>query len=73
MEQSKQTPRKKAYDKAYREKNLKRVPLDLFKRDYDALKSVANSTGMGVNGFIKAAIREKMERTLQNDENPPSD
>ncbi|RHP57449.1 hypothetical protein DWZ16_11195 [Clostridium sp. AF29-8BH] len=42
--------------------HLKRVPLDLKLEDYDNLKSVAEQAGQTVNGYIKQAIAEKMER-----------
>lgn len=65
MEQGKQTPRKKAYDRKYREENLKRVPLDVQNKEYASLKAAADAAGMKVNEFIKAAIREKMERDAE--------
>ena len=38
----------------YKEKNYKRVPLDLRKEEYDALKEQAES--MPMNTFIKRAL-----------------
>lgn len=67
MERTKQTPQKKAYDRKYREENLKRVPLDVKKSQYDDLKAAADSSGMTVNAYIKAAIREKMSRDAAQD------
>lgn len=61
----KQTPQKKAYDRKYREKNLKRVPLDVQNGEYTNLKAAADSAGMKVNEYIKAAIREKMSRAAE--------
>jgi hypothetical protein len=46
----------------YAKSHLKRVPLDLKLEDYDNLKSVAEQAGQTVNGYIKQAIAEKMER-----------
>lgn len=46
----------------YKAENIKRVPLDMQNKDYDALKAAADSAGIGVNAYIKAAIREKMSR-----------
>lgn len=43
----------------YAKENLKRVPLDLRKEDYEKLKAAA---GASVNGYIKAAINEKLEK-----------
>lgn len=52
--------RKYLYD--YHKKNMKRVPLDLQLSDYEALKVAAEKAGESVNGFIKLAIAEKLER-----------
>lgn len=56
------TEQRKEYLYAYQKENLKRVPLDMRKSEYDELKAAAEAAGMKVNGFIKAAINEKMER-----------
>lgn len=52
--------RKYLYD--YHKNNLKRVPLDLQLSDYELLKAEAQNAGESVNGFIKQAIAEKLER-----------
>lgn len=44
----------------YARENLKRVPLDLKKEEYERLSEAAKSVGMSINGFIKAAINEKI-------------
>ena len=46
----------------YAAKNLKRVPLDMQRTQYDDLKAHAEARGETVNGFIKRAISETMER-----------
>lgn len=46
----------------YKAENIKRVPLDVQKDEYAALKAAADSAGIGVNAYIKEAIREKMSR-----------
>ncbi len=46
----------------YKKENIKRVPLDMQKKDYDKLKSAADNAGETVNGFIKVAIRERIEK-----------
>lgn len=53
---------KTKYDIAYAKSNIKRVPLDMQKSDYEALKAAAIAKGEKVNEYIKAAIRERMER-----------
>lgn len=46
----------------YAKEKLKRVPLDLKKDEYEKLLNAAKSEGKSVNGFIKKAIDEKIER-----------
>lgn len=46
----------------YASKNYKRVPLDIRKEDYTVIKDVAERIGESVNGFIKKAISERLER-----------
>lgn len=54
----------KSYEasKKYRAKSIKRVPLDMQIAEYNAMKTHAESCGESVNGFIKRAISEAMER-----------
>ena len=56
--------------KKYREQNIKRVPLDMQKSDYDAVKAHAEGRGEAVNKFIKRAIAETMERDQQKKQEP---
>lgn len=51
---------KTQYDIAYRKKNIKRVPLDMQKSDYEQLKAAAEARGEKVNEYIKNAIKERM-------------
>lgn len=46
----------------YAKENLKRVPLDLQKLTYEEIKTHAESRKESVNGFIKRAITETLER-----------
>lgn len=46
----------------YARENIKRVPLDMQKADYERMKAHAAAQGETVNGFIKRAIDEAMER-----------
>lgn len=46
----------------YKEKNIKRVPLDMQLEEYNKLKAAAERTGEKVNTYIKKAIAERMER-----------
>lgn len=46
----------------YKAKNIKRVPLDMQKLDYENLVKIAGKNGKSVNGYIKEAIAEKIQR-----------
>lgn len=46
----------------YAKENLKRVPLDMQKSTYEEIKAHAEARSESVNGFIKRAISEAMER-----------
>ena len=46
----------------YRRENVKRIPLDVQKDKYEEIAAAAEQAGKSVNGFIKEAIDEKMER-----------
>lgn len=53
---------KKEYDLAYKKEKLKRVPLDLTKEKYQEVKDSADRSGESVNGYIKKAIDQRIER-----------
>lgn len=48
----------------YAKEKLKRVPLDMQKTDYERLAAAASAAGQSVNGYIKQAIAEKIEREV---------
>lgn len=48
--------------KRYKEKKIKRVPLDMQTSEYDKLAEAANMAGEKVNSYIKKAIAERMQR-----------
>lgn len=50
------------YNLEYAKKNLKRIPLDVQKEKYEKIKAAATQAGKTVNGYIKEAIDEKMEK-----------
>lgn len=52
---------KKANNK-YREKSIKRIPLDVQKEKYEEIKLAADEAGESVNGYIKTAIDQRMQR-----------
>lgn len=53
---------KTKYNMEYAKTKLKRIPLDVQKEKYEEIKAAADAAGKSVNGYIKAAIDEKMER-----------
>ena len=53
---------KSKYHQEYVKKNLKRVPLELPLKDYERIKEHTETTKETVNGFIKRAINETIER-----------
>lgn len=61
---------KKTYDKQYEKEHFKRLSLVLPVNEYDLMKTHLALYGGGtVNGFIRQAIIEKIER----DENAPGE
>ena len=46
----------------YAKAKLKRIPLDVQKEKYEQIKAAAVRNGESVNGYIKKAIDERIER-----------
>ena len=46
----------------YAKKSLKRIPLDVQKEKYEEIKAAATAAGESVNGYIKKAVDQRMER-----------
>lgn len=53
---------KTKYNMEYAKTKLKRIPLDVQKEKYEEIKAAADAAGESVNGYIKAAIDQRMER-----------
>lgn len=53
---------KTKYSIEYAKKNLKRIPLDVPKEKYEEIKAAADAAGEKVNGYIKKAIEQRIER-----------
>ena len=53
---------KKEYDIGYAKKNLKRIPFDVQKEDYEILVQLATDNGEKVQEYIKKAIKERAEK-----------
>ena len=46
----------------YAKAKLKRIPLDVQKEKYEEIKAAATAAGESVNGYIKKAVDQRMER-----------
>ena len=57
---SKYDEKSKQYSIQYAKDKLHRVPLNIPKEEYAELKQAAADAGQSVNGFIKQAIRERI-------------
>ena len=53
---------RKEYLYEYQKAKLKRIPLDVTKEKYEEIKAAAHTAGETVNGYIKKAIDERIER-----------
>ena len=53
---------KAKYDIEYAKNKLKRIPLDVQKEKYEEIKAAATAAGESVNGYIKTAVDQRMER-----------
>ena len=53
---------KAKYDIEYAKNKLKRIPLDVQKEKYEEIKAAATAAGVSVNGYIKKAVDQRMER-----------
>lgn len=52
----------------YAKTRYKRIPLDVTKEKYDEIKTAATAAGESINGYIKAAVDNRME----SEKNPGS-
>ena len=62
------TEAQKRANTKYREKSIKRIPLDVQKEKYEEIRAAAEKAGESVNGYIKKAIDDRMERDSNNTE-----
>ena len=53
---------KKQYSMRYAKEKYKRIPLDVTKEKYEEIKNHASANKESVNGFIKRAIDDALER-----------
>ena len=54
--------KKTEYNLNYAKTKLKRIPLDVQKEKYEEIKNAADQAGESVNGYIKKAIHQRIER-----------
>ena len=54
--------KKLKYDIEYAKRKLKRIPLDVQKEKYEEILAAAEQAGKSVNGYIKEAIDDKIQR-----------
>ena len=54
------TPASNVAQYKYNKANLKRIPLDVQREEYNRIKAHADARGESVNGFIKRAINAQM-------------
>ena len=52
---------KKKYDMEYEKTHIKRVPLHFQCADYDRVKAAADAAGETVSGYIKTAIKHRLD------------
>ena len=50
------------YNLNYAKTKLKRIPLDIQNEKYEEIKNAADQAGESVNGYIKKAIDQRIER-----------
>ena len=56
---------KAKYDIQYAKSKLERIPLDVQKEEYEQIKAAADAAEESVNGYIKQAIRQRMQRDAE--------
>ena len=52
---------KRKYIAEYKNERLKRIPLDVQRAEYDRIKAASVMAGETVNGYIKTAVRGRMD------------
>lgn len=60
---------KKIYDNKYKREHLKRIPLEVTPSFYDQIKTQASTSGESVNGYIKKAIQDRINKDKSGDLN----
>jgi predicted HicB family RNase H-like nuclease len=55
---------KRDYNRQYEKEVLKRIPLNVQKSEYEAIKAAADRAGQPVNTFIKDCIRARLSAEM---------
>ena len=66
----------KAQNKAtakYKKANYKRIPLEIPLDQFSGIKAAADAAGESVNGYIKEAIRQRMESEVRKTDAGPAE
>ena len=58
------------YNQAYAKENFKRIPLSVPISEYEEIKAHSDAHNLGVNTYIRKAIKEAMQR--DNESEPPA-
>lgn len=53
---------KMKYDNKYKREHLKRIPLEVSFPFYENIKTSASASGESVNGYIKKAIQDRIDK-----------
>lgn len=58
--EKKKTQDRKQYLLEYNDKHYKRIPLDVPKDEYNAIKEASSKQNESVNGYIRKAVQQRM-------------
>lgn len=59
--------KKKASNAKWDQKNLKRISVAFTNTEYTALKNHVEKNNLKINGFIRKAVSEKIEKETESD------
>ena len=58
---------KKKYNIEYKASNMKRIPLDVQKTEYEEIKESADRANESVNGYIRKSIRMRIDSEKESE------
>ena len=59
-------PNKAKYDAKYAKENYHRIPLEVRKDKYEEIKKAASDNEESINGYIKKAIDDRLNKDKKN-------